>query len=157
MAKAGFVDKHKALKLEDVKPNTNYAFTINPINKYQMFNSFTRLSDIMKEMHHYLGCLKHYVLYPEISPKGRFHLHGWIWFNDNIEIMQFYIDYLPTLQNKCTYEMDVLTDVKIWTEYCLKQKSFHDYFVLQTYHSVPLKFDFGSIMDNNIKKNKDRA
>lgn len=148
MAKAsfpkGFKNKHKALKLEDVKIGVNYAFTVNPIDKYQLFKSFTRLNDINKEMHHYLGTLKHYVLYPEISPKGRFHLHGWIWFNDNIEIMQFYIDYLPMLQQKCCYEMDELNDVAVWTAYCTKQKTLHDYYTMQTYQPVPIKHDFGT-------------
>lgn len=154
MAKAGFKDKHKALPLEAVKPGVNYAFTINPSDKYQLFNSFTRLSEIMKESHHYLGQLKRYVLYPELSPKGRFHLHGWIWFNTDKEIIEFYLDYLPQLQRKCSYEMDELNDVSVWTKYCLKQSSFHNIFTVFTYYAVPLQNDFKDGLTETVFKRK---
>lgn len=137
-----FPQKHKGLPLETIKTGINYAFTINPIDKYQLFNSFTRLNDIMKETHHYIGTLKNYVFYPEISPKGRFHLHGWTWFNDYRSIVEFYMDYLPQLQKRAAYEFDELNDPDRWSTYCTKQKAFHDVFTLLTYHSVPLKREF---------------
>lgn len=142
MAKAGFPNKHKALKLEEVKPGVNYAFTINPIDKLQMFKSFTRISDINKESHKYLAMLKHYVLYPELSPKGRFHYHGWIWFDNDLEINEFYLSYLPSVQSMASYEMDTIEDLKVWTDYCTKQHVFHKYYTMVSYYHVPLKHDF---------------
>lgn len=140
-----FKDKQKALSMEDVMVDTNYAFTINPSDKYQKFNSYTRLSDFLKDSTHYLSTLCRYVLYPELSPKGRLHFHGWIWFNTTDEIVQFYLNYLPSIKDKCTYEMDYLTDIQVWTKYCLKQKVFHEYFTKQTFHQIPLQHDFGDV------------
>lgn len=158
MAKAGFKDKHKALKYEDVKINTNYAFTLNPSNKYQKFNSYTRPSEFLKIVNELLGNIKHYVLYPEISPKGRIHFHGWIWFDTQQEIIEFYLNKIHDLGENSTYEMDILNDVKIWTDYCTKQITFHEYFSRVTYTSIPLKSDFKSdhsgFMDDGKKKNK---
>jgi hypothetical protein len=56
----------------------------------------------------------------EISRNGRIHMHGYIKFKS---IAIFYLK-LPRLLKRCTIEIDTITDLEKWEEYCTKGKDY---------------------------------
>lgn len=135
--------KNILVDYEDLKEDTDYTFTYNPCDKYQHFKSHQRLILFNKDLKEILlyKCFE-YSLFPEISKKGRLHLHGTIRIIDKNE---FYINVIPYLLSRgtiaITLEKEIKTEknkYKDWLGYCTKQKSFHQYYSIQTFQSVPI-------------------
>lgn len=83
---------------------------------------------------------------PEVSKKGRFHLHGRIMFNYYYDILKFYLR-IPEMMKECAMEIDEITDSKVWEEYCEKQ--YHHMTAYLHDHDPKLEYE---LTHENIKK-----
>lgn len=123
--------KHVIPDFEDLKPNTKYAFTFNPSDKYQSFKSLNRLIDFYKQLDN-IFVYKNFSskeLYIELSPKGRLHLHGLI---EVESVINFYLYEVPSLIRKGTLHINKIESHEKWHEYCSKQQYLHDYIAEET-------------------------
>lgn len=140
MAENGFYKKKNVLlKLEEIDSDVYYAITYNPCDKYQHFKDGVRLTKCIKDIHECLfySCSVYELkLYPELSPMGRFHVHGTIKIKDPV---QFCLIHVPHLTNRGTLVLKPLTNEDEWEKYCNKQALFHAYVRDQTFNSIPIK------------------
>lgn len=123
--------------LEDLVENKCYAITINPCDKYQHFHSMMRLEKCIDDLDKILadiGCYE-YVLYPELSPKGRFHWHGFFVVIDKI---RFYSYSIPHLLRCGTVVLKELVDVEEWKKYVHKQDVLHRWINKNTKYFLPI-------------------
>lgn len=127
---------HKAPKIEDIKLNDDMAFTYNPNaeadptrplmqfinNQYKKLNELAGIGGFKAE------------IYPESSPLGRIHFHGFIqivdihkWIHIGVIGLKdtgcFAIKQFFERKDKEDEDDDHLTGKEKWTEYCLKQKN----------------------------------
>jgi len=116
--------QHASVKFEDLKEGQEYAITLNPtfpIGLNERYSAYIR-----KQITLLLDCVKDNVLilYPEISPIGRVHFHGYLHLN-NIEQWAKDIIRLCAYGTVCVkqqFEVEGTLDGK-WHLYCLKQQS----------------------------------
>jgi len=104
---------------EKVLLDTWYTCTINLADTYDDINQ-----TIQAYRYFLYKYIKPYVWFkfnPEISKLGRFHLHGRIMFNEQIDIVLFYMN-LKYISKEAAMEIDEIKDEKIWEDYCIKQK-----------------------------------
>ncbi len=113
--------RHKTLPPEEMTINTWYSFTFNPEIQpltprftLDLITWHNGLDNIFKSLQYCDITLR-----PELSSGSRWHYHGQILITN---IMKFYIFDLPILRENGSLEIDTITDIKIWTEYCVKQK-----------------------------------
>ncbi len=112
-----------------------YSITLNPIDKYQYFNSpnrFKRFKSFIYEQ--LLTFPAKYELFIEISePHGmhtqgysgpRLHLHGKIQFNTNKDRYMFLSNGYYKLLRFCSVDIDTIDDLRKWYKYCTKQHIF---------------------------------
>lgn len=80
---------------ETIKLNTTYGFNLNIDEKLLYRKSFPQQYEIyllkLQELQHSQVKI---VCYPEISKKGKLHLHGYIVFYTNLSISEFYLQLL---------------------------------------------------------------
>lgn len=121
--------KHTIPDMEIVVPRTEYAFTLNPTDQYQHFRAQDRVKDFINDVKRLLQLSYNikYVLYIELSPKGRLHLHGTIEFKDETTIYNWYLKHLRYLMHQGTVCIKPITDYDKWIIYCDKQHGFHKY------------------------------
>lgn len=132
--------KNQIPDLEDLKVDQWYAITINPQDKYQFFNRVNRITDCLHKMRD--DVLQHigsydYKIWPELSPKGRFHVHGIIRVTDKIN---FYLYCVPALLSRGTLVIKEIEDPLIWEEYCKKQSELHEHISENTVFVIPLEY-----------------
>lgn len=141
--------RNELIDFEDLEINKWYAFTVNPIDKYQHFRSFNRSGECLKDLNSIFCHYKAYEidLYPELSKKGRFHYHGIIKVMDKV---WFYLSVIPHLLSVATISIKEIKDEAIWLEYCRKQHEFHDYITLN--HFTPIPLEIGNNREN-LKQN----
>lgn len=110
-------------KLEEIKPHINYEITINP--KEQGEDPY-RIRDVYNHLLEYIipllfGSGK---LYTELSHSTvRFHYHGRIMWNDNSDILSFYLK-IPMLKLLCSFAINPYRDLDAdvnWEVYMRKQ------------------------------------
>lgn len=117
---------HKAIKPEQCVVGQRYAFSFNPLDqpKFVQFHkvTLTTYTDWQNGVRKHLS-FKHAKVnvFMEISSKGRLHYHGFIIIQN---IVKFYLHDLPRLRMEGSYEIDTISDLPIWHEYLVKQKSF---------------------------------
>lgn len=123
--------RFKSIKAELIKTDTEYAFTINPEKQFETYG-FNYYQEFMKYMIGKLGKLNNckMKLFPEVSPIGRLHLHGTIII---LNVLSFYLTDIHLLQEIGAFEIDTISDVKIWETYITKQQLlFKEHFQIKT-------------------------
>lgn len=109
------------LKPEDVELETYYSMTIN-LNKLD--------GDLNKDYLRYKYCLMKYLsniryfefkFYLELSPKGRYHIHGEICFIEYSSVLTFFemLSHLPH-----QYALNTKDNTGIWDEYMIKGRKY---------------------------------
>lgn len=118
--------KNKSLKLEDLRTGVRYAVTLSPPecrDKDTARSNTVRTFDDFKakyiELKLFIGKLHSckLELYPELSPTGRLHYHGFLQIK-NIFTFMWHDLYLL---NQIVYEIDTIKDEDIWILYVSKQ------------------------------------
>jgi len=128
--------KNQIPNMEDLIEGQRYAVTINPIDKFQYFAAQQRVNNCAVALDTILFYNNaKYKLYPELSSKGRFHLHGYITVMNKIE---FYLFSVPYMLSRCTIVIKELKDEDKWDEYIHKQNDFHNYVQNQCLIEVPI-------------------
>lgn len=111
--------RNQLVKLEDIRRNYGYAFTINLSDPYQYWKDPDRME---KSIRYYKKVLSsqhyEYKLYIEVSSTGRIHGHGYIWINDPYNFCLFDV---PQLVEKATIVIKEVDDVDKWESYIIKQ------------------------------------
>jgi len=122
----------KCLKPEDMTPDTDYSITLNP--QLQYFDDADRINKIYVETFKMLCAWSAWsgTLQMEVSSNGRLHWHGVIRIKD---IKKFYVDIVPCLQARYSYEIDTIQDMETWMKYCTKQKHILDHKLVIQYVS----------------------
>lgn len=81
--------KYSAIKFEDIEIDVQYAISINPLNEYSVSQKpiqwIKKNYDLLQQI--VRGCTLE--LYPESSPTGRLHFHGYITIHDIFEYLKF--------------------------------------------------------------------
>lgn len=116
--------RSSSLKLEDVDCSLWYAITINPSDAHQYWASSDRQKMYVnwaQQTFYRLLLNTDYEMYLEISPLGRLHWHGKIRFCNTERLIKFYMHDIHKLNNLSTFELDSISDEKIWDTYCRKQ------------------------------------
>lgn len=114
----------KTLPIECIEPNLDYALTVN-LAGAELYNlRETYIDYITFFIKKFNYCT--FRVYPELSPTGRLHYHGYIRFRTETDIILFYSETLRLLQK------DHIADISIcelgafgdltWYYYCRKQK-----------------------------------
>lgn len=119
--------KVRALPPETLSLETEYTFTLNlaemigvfpvDIDKYEKW-----LSTFFKPIRG-----MRFRMYPEVSSKGRLHMHGVVSFTRVTAIVRYY-EVLFAEQLRISCEMDTIADAQTWAEYVTKQK-----WIMETY------------------------
>lgn len=102
-----------------------YTITMMPCDDMQYFksNSLRRLTTCYKAFNKFIKGLQdvaEFELFPELSKRGRYHVHGKIKFTD---VLLFHLVYAHKLYlPKTSFEVDVINDKKVWCKYCHKDE-----------------------------------
>lgn len=114
-----YKQRNNIVSLDKIKLNTPYAMSYNPAKQYE--GKVSRLDLIQTEFKKvFNGTDYEYSLRFEISPQGRYHCHGIIYFKDYP--VQLYTDRMIDILKVCTLEIDTINDYPVWIEYMNKQK-----------------------------------
>ncbi len=138
------------LKMESVKTHHRYAFNFNPIKQYSK-NRFNRMINHLKDKVFKEGDSDIYyvLIYPEYSPTGRLHFHGYILIKD---VFRFYSSVLPNLDDCGTYVIKEIEDEVLWHKYVTKQI---DIWKVNVVHSLPTRLPANFAKDQPKKHGKD--
>lgn len=126
-------DAFVAPSLETIKKGMMLAVTLNPKTQYELISD---IDDRIEKLNASYICFAlslsyaDFKLYPELSPSGRWHYHGWIIIRDPA---RFYMKELDVLKEFGTYAIkhtthatfadgDAFHGDAIWNLYCIKQK-----------------------------------
>lgn len=130
--------KHRLslLPLESIQIDAKYTFNLNMSDEFET---------LLQNVEQYKYFLKKYIspyctfeLFPELSPLGRLHYHGYITFYDSLKLVDFYFS-IRTFMSYCAMKIGHLNDDKIWDDYIFKQQSHMQYaFEIQ---QLPYKLD----------------
>jgi len=112
---------YTCLPPEDVKTDVKYAVSLNPCDDCQYWNVDDRYKKFLAK---FFTCMREtkyakYILYPEMSSKGRLHFHGTI---EIFDVLNFYLYDLSVLRLFCQYEIDTIQCATTWEKYCTKGK-----------------------------------
>lgn len=109
------------IHLENAKVGDIYALTVNPIDdekavgKSYILNDHTRMIALVQKLRY-----AYVELYPEISPTGRLHYHGYLIIED---IFGFYSHDIRIISKWGNFKLDTIADLQIWVNYVQKQMS----------------------------------
>lgn len=116
------------LSSEDVTELKNYPLTINPYDQYE--EDENRFNMVSAQVYQFLKNFKYctFILFPEISQRGRIHYHGTIVIKNKL---QFYLHEAFKLSMWCHVKMTTFeridteteTKYKSWQEYIEKNKA----------------------------------
>lgn len=127
---------HKAPAPELVQLETDYAFSFNPSSQpVSLSNLAEWYTEHQRLLHEWTGANIHCV--PELSSKGRLHFHGVIRI---LNVPHFYI-HLKDYEPFGGWEIDTISDMKVWDTYCFKSKSFMKDFI----EGYKLKYELNDI------------
>lgn len=143
--------KQKAPKMEQYIINVIYAITLSPPDRRQLngakmikgneLETYKTLMENINEDLQYFKKLKYssLELYPELSPTGRLHYHGYIQIKD---ILKFTYHDLHLL-NQISYEIDTMSEdpcgIYKYEQYVLKQKELWKPFIEYESMEYPIK------------------
>lgn len=147
--------KHEVISFEDVTSNDIYAFTFNPCDEYQHFGDPRRIQLCINDMLTVLSDSRIYSLrlWPELSPKGRYHVHGFLRI---IDPNCFYMFTIHSWLNKGTVVIkrqseacihDINGKLCMWEDYCKKQEQFHKYVIQKLAYKLPFSMGYIDIED----------
>lgn len=119
-----------------------YAVTISPDDSLQCWSSTTnRMINFRKRISTlFVGCANdktRYRFYIEISQNGRLHLHGYISFNDNHQILNHYLYTIPLWKKQCQVKIDKITNKVYWKNYIMKQQHIIKQPPITNYYTIP--------------------
>lgn len=107
---------HACIAPEHLKVNEKYAFSLN-----QAFDP-NDLQESINHLYKMLNCcdsIAELVLYPEYSPIGRLHYHGYITIMDKYG---FYSNDIHMIKKYGSFELDSIAHPDKWMTYCTKNK-----------------------------------
>lgn len=109
---------------DKVALNIPYTLSINPDDNYQFFKETGR-ERIKKATNHMVYLLRQYPnikmsLTIDVSRAGRVHWHGTIIFVHYDNIKDFYLEYIHSILEHHTVEIDTIKDIEVWNKYCNK-------------------------------------
>ena len=140
--------RHKTLAPEDIVVNEWHSFTFNPEMQpltprftLDLITWHNGLDNIFKSLKYCDITLR-----PELSSGSRWHYHGQIKITN---IMKFYIFDLPILRENGSLEIDTITDIKVWTEYCCKQTNIMKDICIE--YGIPYYYEKNQIMKVKIQ------
>lgn len=145
-------DRFKCISPEDMQIDGKYTFTINPEQQFTSKNNDMR--ERVNKFTTYLSTNLNRILYKtaifvvhlEVSKNGRLHVHGMLKVKN---ILKFFIECIPQLQDIGSYEIDTIKELSIWSMYCVKQdplwKSVGINPILKTRIVTP-GFSFGTVV-----------
>lgn len=147
-----FKVKNQIPSLEDLKIDEWYAITINPQDKYQRFNRQDRHNECLHDLRDKVIVnmdTYSYKLWPELSPKGRFHVHGIIKVDNKIN---FYAYCVPALLSRGTVVIKPLDPDTPgeWEKYCTKQIEYHEFLNEESVHVIPLEYSTNEMKNQRI-------
>lgn len=121
-----FKERNIVPKYEDILSfqKEQFAITIAPNDLFQCWNKPERIYDfkcIMQKLLLKISDSAHMVLYGELSPLGRLHVHGLISFKDPLK---FYLNYIHTMCEDNTIVIKRITEMEKWEIYIKKQNLF---------------------------------
>lgn len=116
---------HNWINLEDAKVDVPYKLNLNPPPDLLIAHEIKTVDAFISFMNVKLANFYCNIKYcVELSPQGRFHIHGWLTIKD---LLGFYIHMLPrlnTMQGVLSTnitDMDTKSQYKTWDDYCTKQ------------------------------------
>ena len=114
-----------------------YAFTLNPVDKYQFFghkDRFRRFRNFVYEQ--FLSFSARYELFIELSePRGmhtagymgpRLHMHGTVCFETKKQLGDFLMNDYYSLLRWTSVDIDTVDCYETWLSYCTKQHLIKD-------------------------------
>lgn len=146
-------------------PKTLYEITFNPANQCidnKLRNAY-RIQEVYNKMDKIcIGLLAqgiHTVLYPEIDDKrqmrkdlyNRIHFHGTIYFKNEIAVMIFLVEKIPTISEQYSIQINSYRP-EYWLTYCTKQKQ-----LMQPYcerHDLEYPIMYPTVITKPKKKKK---
>lgn len=142
-------------------PGEIYSFTLNLSDQYDTIDQSQMA---------YKYFLKKYViehnikfeLYPDLSRKARYHMHGIIIFQEYEDITKFYVNVIQELNKHtiCGMEIDTISNTEVWYKYCLKSQNLFRGYDLKYTHlhqcirkatAVHLKDQFSQSFDDPLE------
>lgn len=111
----------KSFKLETAEVGKWYSFTMNILETGGHLWPMQRETYRKRITALFRNCKNtEYVFAPELSPYGKFHVHGKLVFR-KIKDIGFFFNNLGWVA--CNYELDVINDMVIWDTYMYKQRA----------------------------------
>lgn len=105
---------------QDIKLGEPYGFNLNIDPKLLYKKSFPEQYQFyVKKLQELQHTQVKIGVYPEISSKGKLHLHGYIWFYSNLAIAEFYFNLLLYPYNLYIHE---ISEYESRYKYCLKSQ-----------------------------------
>lgn len=117
----------KTFKSHEVEPKRLYAFTLNPndhnqfwdstiIQRYELFRDTTlrRLKNVLSAID------TKFEIHLDIANSGRMHWHGYIWWETLDDYYNFLMYARRKLDKWSKIEIDYINDAKIWKKYVYK-------------------------------------
>lgn len=132
--------KYVAPKFETIIQGQGYAISINPLDEYKVSQTpqmwVRRQYDALQQITRGVTM----ELYPEVSPTGRFHFHGYITINDKWE-------YVKTLHGLAVYGTYCIKPIQLtasgedvdWKAYVTKQSKDWKYLFRTNVMSYPIQ------------------
>lgn len=148
----------RTLDIEKVRPGIYYALTVNLAGD-DIVEFRTKYADYVT---FFYKKFKHCVfrVYPEISPLGRLHYHGYIRFDTPDDIVMFYIDTIRSMvfEKSCDIAIAPLGDFgdMTWYYYCRKQKHIMKPFFRKSKIKYKLNSANLPVVDVHIRNVKDQ-
>lgn len=109
------------VSLEKAQVGEMYSFTVNPpddekaVGKSYVLNDHTRMIALVQKLRY-----SYVELYPELSPTGRLHYHGYLMMED---IFGFYSHDIKIISKWGNFKLDTIGNLQDWINYVQKQMS----------------------------------
>jgi len=138
---------HKYPPLEEIQPHVSYALSISPmIQKHSVIEQHG-CDELIFEILAKHSSIK---LYPELSTKTtRWHYHGFITFNSEINISSFYFYSIHKLKELCTFTIIPIESIEEWTLYIFKQRHLMYYLCLKNQCPYQIQYRQGLFKPHN--------
>lgn len=109
---------HSCVAPEHLLVNSKYSISINPSYDPQDLKSSI---DALYKVLNKCDAIEELVLYPEHSPIGRLHYHGYI---NVMDKYHFYSNDIHMLKSFGTFEIDSIDKPDVWLKYCTKNEGY---------------------------------
>lgn len=117
----------KRIPPEKIELDTLYTLTLNfdmeKVHKKKAISAFYNVYTEQRQILYDLFGKYTISITPEISTNGKLHWHGIILFKTFTKVGKFYSQ-LPIYLNLLQMELDTISDIKEWVEYCNKGSNY---------------------------------